>query len=416
MKIGLLIIASEILDGKILEANTFILADYLRTLQEEIQKSITVRDHADEIKEAFNHLLQECDVVITSGGLGPTKDDLTKDVLADYLNRKIHYSEESFKVAHDNYKRMNRDFPGKDHVYCYLPDDFTALSNSTGFAPCLTTEFNGKRIICGPGVPREFKSLLTDHFEKLTKNFKTSHFIDAFIIRTRKVPEEKIFKDVDPTLWNKLEAIGEVSSLPHIMGVDIGIKIKASTMEEIKIKKEQLNQIIHHSPVKNITWHIGRESLEEIIVTKAKQKKITFGFAESCTGGLCSHRITNIPGSSSCLMGSIVCYDERIKSEILGVKEETLEKFGAVSEQTAKEMATGLALKFSLPLAISITGFAGPGGGTPENPVGTVWIGMYSQGTVKAESFKLFGDREALKNRFSQMALYSLLDELEKFA
>lgn len=416
MKIGLLIIASEILDGKIHEANTFILADYLREHQEEIKKTITVRDHAEEIKEAFSNLIQECDVVITSGGLGPTKDDLTKDVLADYLNRKISYSEDSFRVANDNYKRMNREFPGKDHVYCFLPEGFTALSNSTGFAPCLTAEFQGKRIICGPGVPREFKSLLTDHFETLTKNFKSSHVIDAFIIRTRKVPEEKIFKDVDPTLWKKLEAIGEVSSLPHIMGVDIGIKIQANSTQEIEVQKKKLEEILESSPVKKITWHIGRESLEEIIVKKAKQKNIAFGFAESCTGGLCSHRITNVAGSSSCLMGSVVCYDERIKSEILGVKKETLEKFGAVSEETAREMAIGLAEKFSLPISISITGFAGPGGGTIENPVGTVWIGCYNRGNVRAESFKLFGDREALKNRFAQMALYALLDEVEHFA
>jgi nicotinamide-nucleotide amidase len=159
------------------------------------------------------------------------------------------------------------------------------------------------------------------------------------------------------------------------------------------------------------------ESLEEKIIRIANSKKLRLGFAESATGGLCSHRLTAIPGSSQSFMGSVVCYDESIKESILGVRWETLKKFAAVSPQTAQEMAEGLLKKFKLDIAVSITGYAGPGGGTAEYPVGTVFIGMAVNGKkTKVELLSLKGDRDILKQRFSQAALYALLDELETIA
>jgi nicotinamide-nucleotide amidase len=418
MKIGFLIIASEVLDGKITDSNTKLMADFLKPHHLEIHRAMVARDDKKSIQDALKSLFTDCDLIVTSGGLGPTKDDITKETLASFLGREIKYSESAHNVSEENYKRFDRPFPGKDHGYSYLPDGFTALSNSSGFAPGLCTQHENKFLFSVPGVPRELRSILEDHLLKfIEKKLSKDFVLGNVIIRTKKVPEEKIFKEVDPELWDRLEKYGEVSSLPNLMGVDIGVKIKARNHDEMAEKVAAVMKIIEDSPLKKSVWHFGPESLEEKIVTLANQKKIRFGFAESATGGLCSHRITNISGSSQCFMGSVICYDEKIKQHILGVSSETLEKFSAVSIECAKEMADGLKKNFSLDIAISITGYAGPGGGNDKYPVGSVCIGKSLQkGNTSAEDFIFKGDREILKQRFSQAALHSLLEELEKFA
>lgn len=416
MKIGLLIIGSEVLDGKITDLNTKILADFLRPNHLEINEAYVARDSEPSILEGLN-VLSNNDVILTSGGLGPTKDDITKETLAKFTGKKLVFCEESEQVAEGNYKRFNRPFPGKEHGYCFLPEEFKPLSNSTGFAPAFYTVFKDKFIISGPGVPREFRSLLQDHFLNIvSEKINKKELIDNVIVRTKNVPEEKIFNEVDSGLWDKLSAYGEVSSLPILMGVDIGVKVRARSNDEMADKVSAVKAIFENSPVKNNIWHWGTEPIEEKIIVLANQKKIKFGFAESATGGLCSHRVTSMSGASQSFMGSVICYDEKIKEHVLGVKKETLEKYQAVSPECAKEMSEGLHKNFSLDIAISITGYAGPGGGHDGFPVGSVCIGRTTKSGTSVEVLHLKGDREILKQRFSQAAMYALLEELEKFA
>lgn len=417
MKTGFLIIGSEVLDGKISDSNNKILAEFLREYHLEVNEALVVRDERDAIIRALKILFSNNDLVVTSGGLGPTKDDITKETIASFLGRKILYSEEALKISDENYKRFDRIFPGKDHGYSYLPENFIPLSNSTGFAPGFYTQFDNKILFSGPGVPREFSSMLHDHLSLLLKEKSGNTFLKHVIARTRNVPEEKIFNEVDPGLWDKLEAYGDVSSLPILMGVDIGVKIKSDSLEESARKEQELLSIFKNSPIAPNIWSYGREAIEDKIVRTANLKKLRYGFAESASGGLCSHRMTGVPGSSFSFMGSVICYDESIKENILGVRKETLALYTAVSPETAKEMAEGLLKKFNLDIAISITGYAGPGGGTKECPVGTVCIGRAVRGKkTSSETFRLKGDRDILKQRFSQAALYALLDEVEKFA
>ncbi len=417
MKIGLLIIASEILEAKIIDLNTRYLAEFLKKHHLELESSLTVNDDEKTIHRGLNFLFETCDLIITSGGLGPTKDDLTKDAIATYLGRKVSFSSLAEKVARQNYERFNRPFPGAEHGYCYLPEGFMPLNNSTGFAPGLFTEHLGKYLFSGPGVPREFKSMLEDHLEVLVLKKNTdASFLDSVTVRTKKIPEEKIFSEVDKDLWDKLAFFGNVSSLPILYGVDIGVKIKASTLKELQDKKLQVLKIFDESPVKKHIWHIGSDSVEELIIKITKNKNITFGFAESCTGGLCSHRITNVSGSSQVFKGSVISYWPEIKSELLGVKPETIQEYDVVSLEVAKEMAQGLQKRLNLDIAISITGIAGPSGGTPERPIGSVCIGWATKNRVEAERFQFFGDRELLKNRFAQAALYILHEQSAIFA
>lgn len=418
MKIGLLIIGNEILEGKIADANTRQLSLFLKQYHLELLTALVVKDQEELIHQGLATLFGLCDVIVTSGGLGPTKDDVTKAALASYLGRKISFSDEAFNVASTNYARFNRPFAGKEHGYCYAPEGFRPLDNSTGFAPTFFAEHLGKLIFCGPGVPKEFKSLLEDHFIRLVKSKMPlpSGFIEALTVRTKKIPEEKIFGEVDTTLWEKLEAFGSVSSLPTVMGVDIGVKFTAKTEVELRQKKQELLSIFENSPVKSAIWQIGNLPLEDYIVKLANSKNVTYGFAESATGGLCSNRITNVSGSSQTFLGGIVSYADSVKQNSLQVHEETLKKFGAVSVETAAEMSQGLARNLNVDIAISITGLAGPGGGTKELPVGTVCFGVTSKDQTVTHTFQMPGDREQLKMRFSQGALFYLLEELEKFS
>ncbi|HXH76733.1 MAG TPA: nicotinamide-nucleotide amidohydrolase family protein [Bacteriovoracaceae bacterium] len=413
MKVGLLIIATEILEGKILDLNGKFLSDFLALEQLELHSSLTVRDNEVEIHRGLDFLLKTCDVIVTSGGLGPTKDDLTKEALTTYLGRTNAYSKEAHSVAEENYQRLGRSFPGDEHVYCFLPMGFVALSNSTGFAPGLFCEHLGKFIISAPGVPREFRSILNDHLKPwIQENYNPDLLMENVIIRTKKVPEEKIFGELDPSLWDKLTAIGDVSSLPALMGVDIGVKIKAHTKKELDQKKASVMKIIDDSPVKFSVWHYGPEKLEEIIVALANKKNITYGFAESCTGGFCSHRITGIPGSSKTFLGSVVSYDPEVKKNTLKVNQSTMETHGIVSKETAMEMAIGLTKEIGVNLAVSTTGVAGPSGGSPEIPVGTVCIALVGPGISTVTTYNFTGNREVLKERFTQAALLTLLEGL----
>ncbi|MES2526839.1 MAG: nicotinamide-nucleotide amidohydrolase family protein [Bdellovibrionota bacterium] len=416
IKAGFLIIASEVLNGKISDVNNQALAHYLRKYHVEIEKTIIVKDTISGIQKALKDLLQDCDLIITSGGLGPTRDDLTKEAIGSFFGKKNSFSETAMNIAQTNYDRFGRPYPGKDHGYSFLPDDFIALDNPTGFAPGLFFQEKGKFVLSGPGVPREFRGILEAHLHRLVlSQIKSENVYRLVNIRTKRVPEEKIFGEVDTTLWDKLEAYGDVSSLPNYLGVDIGVRISGKTEEELDRKEKEIISIIRQSPVNSAVWHFGLETLEEIILTKSRELKITFGFAESATGGLCSHRITSFPGSSASFMGTIVCYDNTVK-ELLGVKAETLAKFSELSCEAASEMANGAREKLKVDIAVSVTGIAGPGGGTPDKPVGYVSVGVASPLGITSSETKLFGDREQLKYRFSQLVLMTLLETMEKIA
>lgn len=417
MKIGLLIIGSEVLDGKISDLNTRFLSEYLRKNHFELMLQLTVKDNQTDIHQGLKFISNHCDVIVTSGGLGPTRDDLTKEMIASFFSKPISFSEAAQKVAETNYSRLNRPYPGKDHPYSLLPEGFLALNNCCGFAPGLYAKFPEKVIFSAPGVPKEFQMMVNDYFPSLIFSQNPDNgLIEVVNFRTRRVPEEKIFSEVDPELWDKLEAFGDVSSLPVLFGVDIGVKIRAQTEEELQEKKQNVLTTFKKSPAHSHLWHIGNEPLEEVIIKLGVKKKATFGFAESATGGLCSHRITSVSGSGDAFTGSVVSYDSKVKAHTLGVEQTSIDTYGVVSLEVAKEMARGLARELKVSIAISITGYAGPTGGTADKPVGTVCIGAYLNGEASAEKFQFSGDREQLKARFAQAALMTLLDKLETFA
>jgi nicotinamide-nucleotide amidase len=417
MRISFLIIGSEVLEGKVVEQNTHTLAHFLRDHHLELSRTMMVRDHQPEIHQALEFLYAHSELVITSGGLGPTADDITKEAIATYLQRPVSFSPAALTIAEENYQRFEKVFPGREHGYAWLPEGFVALANSTGYAPGLFGEVAGKLILSAPGVPREFRSMLEDHLLKLISHkLSRTEQLESVTIRTWRVPEEKIFGELDRELWGKLEQWGAVSSLPVLAGVDIVVKLRDKSFEELEAKRQQVLAIIEASPIKQYVWHYGSESLEEVIVARAREKKISLAIAESATGGLCSHRLTNVPGVSTVFPGSIISYAEAVKERELGVSRKTLSTKGVVSPETAEEMAQGIAGRMKVDLAASITGVAGPGGGSPQAPVGTAYIGVCLRGRIKSRKVQFSGDREQIKNRFAQALLMTLLEEMANIA
>lgn len=412
----LLVIGDEILYGRTTDLNGSWLSKFLFKNGIYLKKMVFVRDQELDIKTALTNALTDTDIVITSGGIGPTIDDKTKKILANFFQKEIIEREDVAKLVDENYRRFGREWNKNLNYYHFFPKDFIAINNPKGLAPGLGFFDKNKLILSGPGVPREFQAMNEQEFLPLIKQYFQGKFKEnqQVVVRTRSIPEEKIFNELCPNLWKDLSQFGSVSSLPHTIGIDIVISFNGDSNMKTNYEKNIIN-IINQTPLKVFVWQYGSAPLPQSILKEAKEKNLTFSFAESCTGGLTSSKITDLSGSSEVFYGSVISYDNSIKSHLLNVSEQTLKNFGAVSLECAKEMAMGIRNATKTNIGISITGIAGPTGGTDDKPIGTVVIGISYQNTLESFRFQFPGDRIRLKERFSDMALYLLLESIRKY-
>jgi nicotinamide-nucleotide amidase len=409
LHVTLLVIGDEILYGRTTDLNGAWLSKFLFKNGLYFKNMIFVRDQESDIKEALKNALLQSDIVITSGGIGPTLDDKTKKILAEYFDKKIIERDNVASIVDENYRRFGREWIRSLNYYHYFPEDFIAINNPKGLAPGLGFYKNQKLVLAGPGVPREFQAMNEWEFLPIIKKYFQDKFQEnqQVVVRTRSIPEEKI-------LWMELSNFGSVSSLPHTIGIDIVVSFTGTTEDQIVIL-EKIKQIISTTPLEEYVWQYGNDPLPISILNLAKEKQLTFAFAESCTGGLCSSKITDLSGSSEVFYGSVISYDNSVKINELNVLVSTLDKFGAVSLECAKEMALGVKNKIKVDIGISITGIAGPTGGSSEKPIGTVVIGICYGDTLESYRYQFPGDRIRLKERFSDMALYHLLCAIKKY-
>lgn len=415
LSVSMIIIGDEILNGRTTDLNGTWLTKYLFKRGLQLKAMRFIRDDVDEINNALTASLKDSDIVITSGGIGPTLDDKTKNTLANYFGKKIVESAEVANIVTENYIRFGRTWTKESNHYHFFPEDFVATPNPKGLAPGITYFSPEKKLImAGPGVPREFTEIVEQEFFPLIKKHFSERFEDNFqtVIRTQGVPEEKIFFELCPTLWKDLENFGKVSSLPHTIGIDIVISYHGDAQSHL-VTQQKIKDLIMSTPLKDNVWQWGNVAIAELVFDKAKNKKCTFAFAESCTGGLTSSKITDLPGSSAVFHGGIISYDNSIKERVLKVKSQTLKDFGAVSIEVATEMAIGARELLKVDYAVSISGIAGPTGGTPEKPKGTVAIGFASKDKSGAHLYLFPGDRIRLKDRFSDKALLTLLELMD---
>ncbi len=415
--VGLIIIGNELLNGKIADKNTFELSKKLSTLNLTLKTSLTIEDSYSSFEHAMKLMINlGVDLILTSGGLGPTKDDKTKDFIAEFHQLKISFHQEADECVKRHYERKKRSYQETDEGYSFFPETCRPLDNPTGVAPGILFENNSYMLAAFPGVPIEFSTMFNQSLEPIIekKNGKVNQ-VHNFIFKTKGVGESKIFTQIDDQLWTNLEAFGNVSSLPHSYGVDIGVQITAKNNNELDDKKKDLSSLISESPISPYIWHVGHESLEEIIIKKANDKNLTFGFAESCTGGLCSSRITNFTGSSQPFLGAIISYSNSVKENSLQVPKPLLASHGAVSEEVARSMAKGARVHLGVDIAISLTGIAGPNGGSEHKPVGTVCMGFSTKEETNSKKYQFSSNRIGLKQKFSQVALFHLLQKIEEY-
>lgn len=416
LNVSMIVIGDEILNGRTTDLNGSWLSKYLFKKGLSFKAIRFIHDDNDEMNKALNDSIKESDIIITSGGIGPTLDDKTKNTLASFFNKKIIERQDVAEIVTQNYSQFGRSWtPGHNH-YHFFPEDFIATNNPRGLAPGIAYFENKKKklILAGPGVPREFSEMMELEFFPLIEKFFSERFQQNFqtVIRSTGVAEEKIFFELCPTLWQDLEKFGKVSSLPHTIGIDIVVSYNGSVLEHEK-KQADIQKLIAQSNLGPHVWQYGNLALHEMILAVARQNKLTFAFAESCTGGLASSKITDLPGASEVFMGAVVSYANQAKTHLLNVTPRTIEEFGAVSIETATQMASGARAQFKTDFAVSISGIAGPDGGSKEKPAGTVVIGYASNKISGARQFIMPGDRVRRKERFADMALLTLLELMQ---
>ncbi|MCF6333977.1 MAG: competence/damage-inducible protein A [Draconibacterium sp.] len=406
MKAEIITIGDEILIGQIVDTNSAWIADQFNLNGIEIYQVTSVHDNHQHILEAIKNAEGKVDLVVITGGLGPTKDDITKNTLCEYFDTKLVFHEPTFEHIKKRFAKLSIDINKLNRDQALVPENCTVLFNKAGTAPGMWFERNDTIFVSLPGVPFEMKYLLEHEIlPRLLKNGKKKAIYHKTVL-TQGIPESMLAEKIE--VWEN--ALPENIKLAYLPG-PMAVRLRLSAMgnddtvlqNRVEEQIQKLQKIIPES-----IFGFDSETMAEVIGRMLKSKGKKLAVAESCTGGYISHLITSVAGSSEYFNGSVTAYSNQIKEKILDVKKETLSEFGAVSEQVAKEMALGAKQVLNADYAISTTGIAGPTGGTDEKPVGTVWIAVAGENKAFAEKFVFGFNRERNILRSSQTALQIL--------
>lgn len=400
MKAHLLTIGDEILIGQIIDTNSAWMSQALNLAGIEVNGKSSVGDSAPEIVEGIEHAVKKADVVIMTGGLGPTKDDITKKTLAEMFHSGMAFHQETFDRIAAYFEKVGRPVPEAMKLQATLPEAAEILPNKVGTAPGMWFERSGKVFISLPGVPFEMEYLMTNEvIPRLGTRFSRRP-ISHRTLQTAGEGESNIAKRIEQ-FEDALPAHIKLAYLPALG--QVRLRLSAVLQGEVtanaqKMLDQELDEKIAalHALIPDLVFGKENETLQEAVGNALRARNLQLALAESCTGGYLSHLITSVAGASDYFPGSVVTYSNEMKIKFLGVNQETLERHGAVSEETAREMAEGAMSAFNAGVALSVTGIAGPGGGTPDKPVGTVWVAVCDGERTEAQKF-LFG-RDRVKN------------------
>ncbi len=394
MKAYLLTVGDEILIGQIVDTNSAWMAQQLNLVGATVVKKASVGDELSEIQDGIREGLAAADVVLMTGGLGPTKDDKTIEAIAGFFGVEVVFHEPTYDRIVRAFEKRGITVRESHRQQCYLPVNATILPNKMGTAPGTWYEHEGKVIVSMPGIPYEMEYLM-DHevIPRLKQRFKGKAIAHRTIL-TVGTGESEIAARIE-RFEDSLPANIKLAYLPNLGQVRLRLTgtgdDETSLQQLLDQKVEELEALIPE-----IIFGHEKEELEEVIGRMLREQGLTLGTAESCTGGYIAHRITSIPGSSDYFLGSAVTYTNELKMKLLGVKTETLEQYGAVSEHTVIEMAQGALPLLGVDIAIAASGIAGPGGGTPEKPVGLVWIAVGNKDKIVTK--KIIAGKDRRKN------------------
>ena len=406
MKAHIITIGDEILIGQTLNTNAAYIGERLTDLQIKISGSSVVPDSEEIIMKEFNKALSSNDVVLVTGGLGPTHDDVTRKCVVEFFETELVENEEVLDDVKRFFEARGRTLTETNRGQALVPKNATPIRNSRGTAPGYWIEKRKKVFVCMPGVPYEMKNMMESFVlpkleEKLHK--KTVIMIKNLI--TTGIPESMLFDK----LGNMEELLqgAKMAFLPSQFGVKTRITVEEATEEKAQNKLDEIEQ--------KIRTHVGRfvygkndDTLEGVVAKLMIDRGLKLAIAESCTGGLISNRLTNISGSSEFFERGVVAYGNAAKVELLKVSEDSIQKYGAVSLEIARQMAEGVKATTGCDLGLAVTGIMGPTGATPNKPIGLVYIGLCDEKICTAKEFRFGDDRLLNKDRTSQAALEML--------
>jgi nicotinamide-nucleotide amidase len=417
MDLELVTIGTELLLGFTVDTNGAEIARALAAEGVRVVRRTAVADHPEDIREAVHAALQRTGAVLTTGGLGPTRDDMTKRTVAEMFGLPLEFDETVWADVLARFARLQRTPAASNRSQAEVPVGATILRNRWGTAPGLWLEApyaesprNGAGLVVMlPGVPFEMRMLLQHEVVPRLAGRSNGAVIRSLSLRTTGIPESTL-----------AERMGEVEReiapltlayLPGLEGVDLRVSAWELGPDEAELRLRAAADLIR-SRADDLIYGEGDADLAALVLGRARAKGLRLGAAESCTGGLVGGRLTEVPGSSDVFMGAVVCYHNDLKTSLLGVPPELIAAEGAVSESVARVMAAGALTRLSVDAAVAVTGIAGPGGGTEAKPVGTIWLAVALGEAVHARKLVLPGSRHDIRARAAQAALALLYRHL----
>ncbi len=399
-------VGDEILIGQIINSNAAFISEKLYGIGLPVKRIVSIGDTEDELIAELYDSLSHFDVTIITGGLGPTHDDITKPVLTKFFNDELVLNENVLENVKNIFHSRGLTMPGVNVEQAMVPKSCNIIWNPNGTAPGMSFEKEGKFIISLPGVPFEMTEMMNNSvIPMLHEKFKT---LINYVLKSKTFLTFGIGETfLSEMIGDEREITGEnnkLAYLPSAVGVRIRIDVKADTEDQALIKMEEIEWKLRQK-IGDYIFGINDDKLEKIVGDLLQRNSLTIAFAESCTGGLLSAKITDISGSSNYFKGGIVCYSNEVKTCVLGVKETTIMNYGAVSEETASELAEKIRAKMKTDIGVSITGIAGPTGATEEKPLGLVWIGYSDSKETVAKKYLFGNNRERTRLRSATAAL-----------
>jgi nicotinamide-nucleotide amidase len=410
VNLELLTIGTELLLGFTVDSNGAELARALSAVGVQVVRRTSVGDDGDAIRSAVGEALARTGAVLTTGGLGPTRDDVSKVVVAELFGAPLEFDEAVWQALVERFARMGRTPVASNRSQAEVPRGATVLPNRWGTAPGLWLEGDLGLVIMLPGVPGEMRKLVEHEVVPRLAARSDGAVIRSRVVRTTGIPESTLAE----RLGEIEQAIAPLSLayLPGYEGVDLRVSAWGLPAAEADARLGAATTLLRQR-AGAVVYGEGDDDLAALVLARARARGVRLGTAESCTGGLVGVRLTAVPGSSDVFSGGIVCYTNELKVGLLGVDPGLIASDGAVSEAVARAMALGACRTLNVDLAVAVTGIAGPGGGSDAKPVGTVWLALAHGGEIEARRIQLPGDRYNVRVRSAQAALQLLWRRLE---
>ena len=402
MKAEIIAVGSEMLTPYRVDTNSLYLTEELNRLGIEVTPKVIIGDDRGGLRGTLREALGRGGLVIAIGGLGPTEDDVTREAAAELLGRKLILDEEIVRALQERFRRFGRQMPESNKRQAMVPEGATILENRRGTAPGLWMEAQGRIVVLLPGPPHELREMVEQEVRARLEKLSGGRRLHARELRVAGMPESEVDQRIAGIYTGYRDAQTTVLAAPG----EIQIHLRAWS-EDAAGASHMLEEMMERMrfALGEAVFSTQGEEMETVVAHALNQNRGTIAVAESCTGGLVAQRLTSIPGSSSYFLGGVVCYSNELKSAWADVPVELIEAKGAVSAEVAVALAEGIRRSTGATLGLGITGIAGPGGATPEKPVGTVHIALANDAATKERGYHFPGDRERIRQYASQTAL-----------